>query len=158
MLKLALFLPILITVINAGTDLVPEAEFCEWLFDHCPYIKSPYRPVKHPFFKVDVEIKLGARRLTKLDDVEQKFEFKIYNLNKLFFFVFAKISFEVIGMFDFYWLPKMDCLENITEDIQNAPISEAAKSTFTCQVDKKETWIPKIRHSNAVKDANYFTE
>ena len=90
MLKLALFLPILITVINAGTDLVPEAEFCEWLFDHCPYIKSPYRPVKHPFFKVDVEIKLGARRLTKLDDVEQKFEFKIENLNKLFFFFFLQ--------------------------------------------------------------------
>ena len=59
-------------IIPCGTVEVPEKEFCDWFFSHCPYIKTPYRPIEKAFTTLDIEIKFNARRLRKLDDVEQK--------------------------------------------------------------------------------------
>ena len=48
------------------------------MFNQCPYIKSPYRPVEKAFTTVDIELVFNARRLRKLDDVEQKLTFFLH--------------------------------------------------------------------------------
>ena len=55
-----------------------------------------------------------------------------------------------------FWYPEMECLENI--DLWNVSMSEAAKYTRLCRVDKRQTWVPRIRHSNAVYDPNYYMQ
>ena len=55
-----------------------------------------------------------------------------------------------------FWYPEMECLETI--NYWNISISDAAKYTRFCSVDKRSAWVPRVRHSNAVYDPNYFME
>ena len=62
-------------------------------------------------------------------------------------------------MLEFYWNPQMDCWTDIEQKIQNASISATAKYTEYCDIDRKLTWVPKIRHSNAaVLSPNAYEE
>ena len=83
--------------------------------------------------------------------LNKSFCLPFHNFFLLFFF---KSSVDVIGMIDLYWTPEMECLQNI--NFTNIPISELAKEANFCRVDKKSTWVPLIRHSNAAYDPNYF--
>ena len=58
-----------------GSTLVPEAEFCQWFFKQCPNFQSRFRPSQKAGEKIDVSLMFGARRLVKVDDVEQRFVF-----------------------------------------------------------------------------------
>ena len=62
------------------------------------------------------------------------------------------------GYFQFFWQPKVDCLENIEQKIQNLSMSEEAKESILCFVDKKSTWVPRIRHTNSAGNFNYLEE
>ena len=76
----------LLLVIPGGTIEVPEKEFCDWFFNHCPYIKTPYRPIERAFTTVEIDLTFNARRLRKLDDVEQKL---------ILFFSFLFVFYEI---------------------------------------------------------------
>ena len=56
-----------------SSTLVPEAEFCQWFFKQCPSFQSRFRPNQRAGEKIDISLMFGARRLVKVDDVEQRF-------------------------------------------------------------------------------------
>ena len=64
----------------------------------------------------------------------------------------------MVGYFEFFWQPKVDCLENIEEKIQNSSMSAEAKQSIQCLVDKKSAWFPRIRHTNSAENLNYLEE
>ena len=110
-----------------------EEEFCQWLTKRCPFMSSSYRPVEDPDEAVAIEIEFDAKRMMKLDDVDQKF--------------------EVIGSFSFSWDGNMPCMENLMEVVKNdSTLSDNAKKTTECTFDMNKVWHPRIRHSNAVSD------
>ena len=67
------FLVVLSVFAQQGSTLVPEAEFCQWFFKQCPDLKSKFRPSQKAGQRIDVSLVFGARRLAKVDDVEQRF-------------------------------------------------------------------------------------